>query len=85
MKTSDVYLAAALLALQFPLVGINRTDPRRMVFDFREPTPVSGSLGEMVRMGLADVETMWANKTLHVNAFEYSEAIKRMKSLIHSA
>ena len=84
MKTSDVYLAAALLSLQFPLERINRADPRHMIFEFGNPTPTSGTLGELARLELVNVETMWANRTLTVNAFDFAEAIKRMKSLIHS-
>lgn len=84
MKTSDVYLAAALLALKFPLERINRADPRHMVFEFSTPI-LSGNLSEMTVIGLTDVETRWANRTLTVNAFDFAEAIKRMKSIIHSS
>lgn len=87
MKTSDVYLSAALLALGYQLSNINRTDPRHMIFEFTKPTPVSstGPLGDLISMDLVNVETMWANRTLTVNAFDFAEAIKRMKSLIHSS
>ena len=85
MKTSDVYLASALLSLSFPLTNIDRANPRHMVFEFGVPTPVSGALGDMVRLDLVNIETMWANRQLTVNAFDFAEAIKRMKSLIHSS
>ena len=31
-ETSDIYLAATLLALDFPLVSTNNVDPERVVF-----------------------------------------------------
>jgi hypothetical protein len=84
MKTSDVYLSAALLALGYKLSEIDRTDPRHMVFGFLAVAE-TGSLGELSKAGLKYVETEWANRTLVVNAFDFAEAIKRMKSLIHSS
>ena len=84
MRTSDVYLSAALLALGYKLESINRKDPRHIVFEFAVPT--GGNLGDTVKMySLSAIETMWANRTLTVNAFDFAEAIKRMKSLIHSS
>lgn len=87
MKTSDVYLAAAFLSLGFVLEKVNRADPRHMIFEFSNPTPISvtGNLGELIRQELVTVETMWANRVLTVNAFDFAEAIKRMKSIIHSS
>ena len=84
MKTSDVYLSAALLALGYKLESVDRKDPRHMVFSFTSIT-TSGNLGELTRLNLEEIETFWANRTLTVNAFDFAEAIKRMKSLIHSS
>jgi hypothetical protein len=88
MKTSDVYLASALLASGYKLGNVNRSDPRHMVFEFFLPAPSEnlGQVGYAVnQQNLDQLETQWANRTLIVNAFDYSEAIKRMKSLIHSS
>lgn len=84
MKTSSVYLAAALLSLNFKLENVDRKDPRHMVFEFAGVAH-SGILGELVQGSLQEVEKQWANKTLQVNAFDYAEAIQRMKSIIHSS
>lgn len=84
MKTTDVYLAATLLALGYKLENVDRKDPRHMKFEFGLPVK-TGGLGELAHAGLLDVETQWANRTLMVNAFDQAEAIKRMKSIIHSS
>lgn len=93
MRTSDVYLSAALLAFGYKLESIDRKDPRHMVFSFTDkshnPLHTMRLIDEEGKMVLSenfieDVETMWANRTLTVNAFDFAEAIKRMKSLIHS-
>ena len=84
MKTSDVYLASALLSLKYELVNIDRTNPKHMIFEFSAGT--SENLGDAVRTyNIENVEKMWANQTLTGNLNDFSEAIKRMKSLIHSS
>ena len=83
MKTSDVYLAAACLALGYKLETVNRTDPRHMQFEFASPIQ-TGTLGELSQLELDVIEVEWANRSLLVNAFDFAEAIKRMKSVIHS-
>jgi len=84
MTTSDVYLASACLALGYKLETVDRKDPRHMKFEFVGNLR-TGELGNMVKNSLEDIETEWANRTLVVNAFDFSEAIKRMKSIIHSS
>lgn len=84
MRTSDVYLASVCLALGYKLETVDRKDPRHMQFEFSVETK-TGVLGALQSDLLEKVETEWANRTLTVNAFDFSEAIKRMKSLIHSS
>jgi hypothetical protein len=84
MKTSDVYLASACLALGYKLETVNRTDPRHMQFEFSSQIQ-TGALGELSKLELDEVEVKWANRSLTVNAFDFAEAIKRMKSIIHSS
>lgn len=81
MKTSDVYLSAALLSLGYKLVNVNRTDPRHMVFEFEMPELKENE----VMLDIQSIETVWANRELQGNLFDFSEAIKRMKSIIHSS
>jgi len=84
MITSDVYLASACLALGYKLETVDRKDPRHMKFEFSETGFQSENLPNALPL-LDSIETQWANRTLTVNAFDFSEAIKRMKSLIHSS
>ena len=72
--TGDLYLAAAYLALNFELTDINRDDPKHMRFAF---------IGE-TKEELNEIENKWINRNLVVNAVDFAEAIKRMKSIIHS-
>lgn len=84
MVTSDVYLASACLALGYKLETVNRTDPRHMRFEFSAEIQ-TGTLGESSKLEMSEVEVKWANRSLTVNAFDFAEAIKRMKSVIHSS
>jgi len=81
-KTTDIYFAAALLSLGAKLESTNKDDPRHMEFEFS----VNHALDDIqVQAPDLDVlENKWVNRTLQVNAFEFAEAIKRMKSLVHS-
>lgn len=88
MKTSDVYLSAALLALGYKLESVDRKDPRHMVFEFVDVVDRSkwSNIQKAINTSnINDVEREWANRNLMVNAFDFAEAIKRMKSLIHSS
>ncbi len=87
--TTDIYLAAAFLALGAKLEKTDRTDPRHMEFHFSSPVVVhlenSVPLSDGTpKLDLNKLETDWVNKSLVINAFEFAEAIKRMKSIVHS-
>jgi hypothetical protein len=86
-RTTDVYFAATLLALGYKLELVDRKDPRHMVFEFIGKK--DGNLGKLQedvsQENLDALETQWANRSLMVNAFDQAEAIKRMKSIIHSS
>lgn len=97
--TTDIYFAAALLSLGAKLEKTDREDPRHMVFSFSTPKvqkfesqflPGSISVGGTQSIAMVDkldlekLENEWVNKTLTVNAFEFAEALKRMKSIVHS-
>ncbi len=97
-STTDIYFAAALLSLGAKLEKTDRTDPRHMEFHFSSPLTPAHTLsldgtGEMAQalslksapaLNLDALETEWVNKSLTINAFEFAEAIKRMKSIVHS-
>lgn len=86
-QTTDVYFAATLLALGYKLEEVDRKDPRHMKFIFTNKFASNlGSIQDDVNQENLDMlETQWANRSLMVNAFDQAEAIKRMKSIIHSS
>lgn len=84
MKTSSIDLAAALMSLKYELVKVDRTDPRRMEFHFDAPI-LSGNLGELSKASMEEVKLQLANKTLMLNAQDTFDAMRRLKSIIHSS
>ena len=85
-KTSDIYFASALLALGAKLENTNKDDPRHMEFEFSSTSTIqTGVLSNLTQLDLDDLESQWVNRTLTCNAFDFSEAIKRMKSIVHSS
>ncbi len=89
--TTDIYFAAALLALGAKLDKTDKSDPRHMEFHFSAPLKavppaLTGTPGTVTApaIDLESLETQWVNKSLSINAFEFAEAIKRMKSVVHS-
>lgn len=71
-QTKDLYLAAAILALKVgTLETVDKHDKRHMKFLF------SG-------LGLEAVQDRWTNRLVEVNAADYADAIRKMKSIIHS-
>lgn len=93
LSTSDIYLAAALMSLGAKLEETDKEDPRHMVFDFALEPPKfdSPALQAAVENGktepddiLKGYEKLWANSELMVNAVKFAEAIKRLKSIVHT-
>lgn len=87
-RTTDIYFASALSALGATLESVDKTDVKHMVFEFSlvKPDPVQEPLMAAITTGKdLDVwENQWANKSLFVNAVDYAEAIKRLKSVVHT-
>lgn len=88
LSTTDIYLAAALMSLGAKLDKVNREDPRHMEFQMQmtPPTFQSPVLAEAskVEANLETYEKQWQNGDLLVNAVKFAEAIKRMKSVVHT-
>lgn len=88
--TSDIYFAALLLAVGAKLEKTDKADPRHMEFYFTPPMKAAPSengqapSAPVPTLDLDELETQWINNTYPVLAFDYAEAIKRMKSVIHS-
>jgi hypothetical protein len=70
--TKDLYLAAALHCEGCRYLGIDKTDPTRMIFMFE-----GGENADRV-------EREWYQDILAVSATAYAKSIRTMKSLIHS-
>lgn len=83
-KTTDIYFSAALLALGAKLEDVDKTDPRHMEFTFVETESFNSKILSNAVGTLDSAETQWANKTLMVNAFDFAEGLKRLKSVVHS-
>lgn len=83
--TKDIYLAAALLALGAIYEGADRTDPKHMQFKFSPRNTQSDAIPSVAVQNLDFIESQWVNKSLVINAVDYADAIKRMKSIVHSA
>lgn len=90
--TTDIYFAAVLLSMGARLEKTDRTDPRHMVFHFSSPTKplplaLTGNHSTIELAPTVDLdkaETDWVNRTLSINAYELCEAVKRMKSIVHT-
>lgn len=69
----DIYLVAAYLASGAKLVigGINRDNPRQIEFSLVGPN-------------LDELEVQWINGDMMVNAKQYAERIREVKSLIYA-
>lgn len=84
LTTSDIYLSAALSSLGAKLDSVDKSDPKHMQFTFSpKPEFQTGALADL-RQDLESLKLEWTNKTLMVNAADYAEAIKRMKSEVHT-
>jgi hypothetical protein len=85
----DMYLAAAFLAYNIPLDRVDRSISRRQKFIFSKDCPLdiytlhSNTVLVIKDATLEDIETNFASNTLMFPP-SYPDAIRRIKSLIHS-
>lgn len=78
MKTTKLYLAAALISLGAGKRNIDRSDPRHMEFDLYFSSPVS------TEQGWFDSNVKrWENRELLVNAQDFVDAIQDLKAEVH--
>jgi len=75
-STADMYLAALLLANEYSLVNVDRSDPKHIHFQFTTCEEDEVPLQEVVRD--------YTNGDAVVSASRFVEAIRKIKSLIHS-
>lgn len=91
-QTSDVYFSAAMLAVGARLDSVDRTDPRHMQFtlvmdEYKFVSKILNDAVSSLASFQADFEYYekeWANRTLQINAWDFKDALQRMKSVIHS-
>lgn len=71
-KTTNIYLAAALVSLGAELEDIDHTDRRHQVFF------LAG------RLDFSVLETAWFDGRLNGNLCRYKDALQKLKSKIHA-
>ncbi len=80
VSTADMYLAALLLAKDFSLINIDRSDPKHIHFEFDsesdDPQIGAGSADDLIRS--------YTNGDAVVRASRFVEALRKIKSLIHA-
>jgi hypothetical protein len=84
--SSTIGLAAAVMALGAEYNRTDKTDPRKMVFYFVIPddkADMEKYFGNL-KFDFESVERAWTNGTLMVNALRFSDALQRLKSVVHS-
>jgi len=78
MKTTKLYLAAALISLGAGLQKIDKSDPRHMEFHLIFSAPFSAEQDWFdSRM------KFWEDRQLTVNAQDFVDAIQKLKSEVH--
>ena len=78
MKTSKLYLAAALISLGAKLDLVDRTNPRRMEFVLSFSAPFVDE-----QKWLNSTVESWDKRELSVNAQDYVDAIQKLKVEVH--
>lgn len=78
MKTSKMYLAAALMSLGARKTGIDKSDPKRMKFVLSYSLPFSDETEWFEKM-----EASWDNRSLTVNAQDFVDFIQELKVDVH--
>jgi len=93
-KTTDIYFASALIAMGATLENVDRTDLRHMEFELSFPLDNEPIVRDVLGVApegatfpttLDELEKNWLNKKGTMGAlYNMAEAIKRMKSVVHS-
>lgn len=80
MRTTKLYLAAALIALGAGLQKIDKSDPRHMEFYLTFSGPFT------VEKDWFDSQVkLWESRELNVNAQDYVDAIQKLKGEVHKS
>jgi hypothetical protein len=76
VSTSDMYIAALLLAKDYPLMDINRLDPKHIHFKFDSDNGTECTADDVLRSYMNGKEV--------VKASRFVESLRKIKSLIHA-
>lgn len=83
-ETTDIYFASALIAMGAKLESVDRADLRHMVFTLSLDDPET-PLAQAYSQNFDALERDWLNRSGTMGAmYNMAEAIKRMKSVVHS-
>lgn len=80
-STKDIYLAAAYIALGALYDGADKSNPKQMIFYFKPPEQTEE---DAQPFDFEKVERLWVNGILLVNAKSYAQALRDLKSVVHS-
>lgn len=88
MKTSNMYLVAALLSYGAEIVEIDKTDSHRQVFDFKDQSIkvyklIEHGVTEVEFSDLGQVELLFQSGRLMFMP-EYSHKIRDVKNIVHA-
>jgi hypothetical protein len=78
MRTTKLYLAAALMSLGAGLADVDKSDPRHMEFVLVYSSPVSTE-----EEWFESRKALWDKRELLVNGQEFVDAIQELKSEVH--
>lgn len=78
MRTTKLYLAAALISLGAGLQKIDKSDPRHMEFYLTFSGPFTAE-----KDWFDSRVAFWDTRQLNVNAQDYVDAIQKLKSEVH--
>ncbi len=79
MRTSKLYLAAALMSCGAGLKNVNRDDPRHMEFELVYASPIVDNEDDW----FAGKVSAWEKRELQVNGQEFVDAIQELKAEVH--
>ena len=77
MNTRNIYEVSALLSCGAPVIKVNRSDKQHQEFTLCYD-------GDEEHPKLQELQLAFQSDTLMVNATKFAEAIRKMKSIIHS-
>lgn len=79
MRTTKLYLAAALMSMGAGLKQVDRSDPRHMVFELVYASPMIDDEEEWFKIKV----NLWEKRELIINGQEFVDKIQELKGEVH--